>query len=213
MATKSSIPTDFDHLQRFSYRHMNYIGQMLGDITTREVITEVYDKKTWTLATEQDDHYGAHHFCRRINRTAKQGGDMRWCSVGEGIQCIDRNPTDVLCQSYSILKYMNEIKPSDKKLTKELQMRMIKTWRRILRKKDVREQIMDSSKQVTSESTPLWTDHTPSDQTAQPIQRGDKVVDAIRKILNEWESYGWRYFLLRKNELPVATLKYLMHEK
>ena len=206
MATKN-IPTDFDLLQRFSYRHMNYIGQMLGDITTREVITDVYNKKTWTLATEHDDHYGAHHYCRRISPTKR--GATRWCSVDQGIQSIERNPTDVLCQSYSILKYMNEIKASDKKLTEELQMRMIKIWRRILKNKTVQEQIIDASEQYLGEK-PLWRDHTPPEQEPQPIKRGKEVIKVIHEVLNEWESYGWRYFLLSKNELPVATLKYLM---
>lgn len=217
MASRSKrkkIPDDYDKLLRFGQRHFNYVNQMLGDKSTREIITEEFPNASdWTLETSVDDHYGAHHFCTRPEKGRRR--KLKWCSVDEGIQCINENPTDVLCQSYSVLYYMGRIKGA-RGLTKELQISMVKMWRDILKKKPVVDHIMYASRLGTSKKeikkgvAPVWKDHTKGSPKPVGFKRGKASVRELRKVLKEWEEYGWRYFMLHPHEIPDDQLKFLM---
>ena len=204
-ATKKNVPSNYAKLKRFGQRHYNYVNQMLGDKTTREVIGEQFANASgWKLETEEDEHYGAHHFCTR--RRSSRRRTAKWCSVDEGIQCIDTHPADVLCQSYSVLFYMGKLGRASK-LTKALQLRMIAAWREILKNTAVTEQIISASKQGVKERRPVWGDRAGSNVA---LKRGKRSVAEIKKVLKEWEEYGWQYFMLRKHEIPDADLRYLL---
>ena len=50
----SSKYKDYHRLKQFSLDHYNYINQLLGDITLREVIMENFTSpENWTLITEE----------------------------------------------------------------------------------------------------------------------------------------------------------------
>lgn len=120
--------------------HYYYINQLLGDQTLRDMIMEEFPHEENRLVTEKgegDFANSSHHFCILAKNN-------KWCSVDEGIQNLNIHSHDTLCQSYSVLRYFGGIGPSDKELTKKLQMKMIKVWYTILENPTIMDQIYNS---------------------------------------------------------------------
>jgi hypothetical protein len=122
-------------LQKFGLEHYTYINQFFGDLTVRNMIQEVYPSKTYTMeaipaGSEFDS--GEHHILKK-----RKG---LWCSVDTArIQDPRIHKNDTLCQSYTLLEYLD--KPIAKGLSvesqKERQMEMISLYREILSKKEL----------------------------------------------------------------------------
>lgn len=193
---KTTNTIDMEKLHKFSLRHYIYINAILGDKTLRQVISDEFPNEKCTLETEQgsgefaDSH---HHVCMV---KSKKGKSKKWCSVDVGIQDLDIHGHDTLCQSYSLLYYMGGINKKDKKLTRELQMRMIDMWRRILKNPTVRDQIQFSVR---------LKDKKTGDYVILPDRKikyrnnpnRNKLIGEIRKVLKEWEDYGYIWFILK----------------
>ena len=101
-----------DALKLFGKDHYTYINQIFGDVTVRQIIKEVYAPRDWNFVaipqTEGRFRGSYHHV---LEKKGKNGEIIQWCSVEEGFQ-VDINENDTLCQSYTLLKYLN--KPIDK---------------------------------------------------------------------------------------------------
>lgn len=123
----------------------------------------------------------------RLQNALVQNGEIEtWCSIDAGIQRIETYPNDTLCQSYSMMNYLNLITDKDKSLTKGLQERMVTMWKRILKNKAVQEQIIFS---VESENSIMEVDDE---------FRNENIIGKIYEVLDEWKEYGYKYYLLHE---------------
>jgi len=212
-----------EQLRAFSINHYNYVNQLLGDQTLRTIITEEFKSpEGWSLKVESSgpEFEGSfHHYCGK--------GRTKWCSANEGIQDIYTHPNDTLCQSYSMMKYLGNMRDTDVTLTKELQERMVVMWRGILANRRVQEQIIFSVKLKTGlEVMPRRTlqalakEHgvkanaksttivanlkkkgvgTKAEYYMQDVApRGPGIIKRINEVLNEWAAYGWAWYMVSK---------------
>ena len=126
-------------LTEFSHNHYTYINQIFGDLTVRDIITELWtNKNDWKLVVEKagnEFESGFHHVLEKKNN----GKKIKWCSVQKGYQNMDVNKNDTLCQSYTLLKY--RAISIDKKNSKKNQMKMIKLYRTIMKKPQFQKEI------------------------------------------------------------------------
>jgi hypothetical protein len=186
---------DKSKLRAFSFSHLTYINQIFGDISVREVISEMYTQRKWEFLVEDagiDFENSKHHM---LQKKTTNGKTQKWCSVEEGIQDMSVNVNDNLCQSYTILKYLNKKIDED---PKKRQMQMISTYRKILKKTYFKKEmsaildIMRTSN--TNEFATKWIDYTTKKNTFL-----DKDLDSlyceIKNVLDEWERYGYMYFI------------------
>ena len=209
-----------EQLRAFSINHYNYVNQLLGDQTLRAIITEEFKSpEGWSLkvVSSGPEFEGSfHHYCGK--------GRSKWCSANEGIQDIYTHPNDTLCQSYSMMKYLGNMRDTDVTLTKELQERMVVMWRGILANRRVQEQIIFSVKLKTEEipyrvlqalakehgvlplnvkSTTLRTKLKQKGVVIKPkyymqdvSPRGPGIIKSINKVLNQWAEYGWAWYMV-----------------
>jgi hypothetical protein len=187
MATKRT-KIKYDKLKKFGNKHYYYINQIFGDLTLREIIMEQFPRKRWRLASQRYPGYGHHHVCKRKGK--------RYDSIDSGLQS-PVHPTDVLCQSYRVLFYLGALNSKERLLTKEIQFKMIKMWKIILKNKIIKEQI-----EFTASEGKVW----------QNINRGKNIIKKIKEVLNEWKKYGYKWFMLHEHEIEESDLKYLRYE-
>ena len=185
-----------EKLDIFSKRHYTYINQIFGDATVRQMIEEEYPT-TYKFEVEEtgaDFEFSFHHTVKD-----KEDGHIL-CSVDEGYQDIYKNKNDTLCQSYSLMNYF-DIEISDDK--KERQMEMIKMYRDILDGtldnfdaidfKDVLNREILSVKA----NKQLWRNFV----TGRGFISMNKntFFNNIYKTLDEWEDYGYWFFIGKGN--------------
>lgn len=192
-------------LQQFSHEHYTYINQIFGDEGVRDVIQEMYPSKEWKLIVEdatEEFGYSNHH---RLEKKGKKGETIKWCSLDEGIQNLYINENDTLCQSYSLLKYLN--KPIKKDM-KERQIEMIKMYKNIIEQqtfKDelcgmielmqdkIKDKIKDKNEKYDEDNS-IWQDHTYN--TRPPLMIDfDTLYCNIQAVLEKWEKFGYLYFI------------------
>ncbi len=195
-------------LEDFGNRHFDYINQIFGTSAIREVIqTEYSQTHDWILKFEEtgpEFENSFHHFCGTVC------GEDRWCSVDEGIQDIEVNPNDTLCQSYSLMKYLGYIRETDTELTKDLQQRMVLMYKDLLKNNAVKQQIEFQS------ADNLWNYRFEDDVKKYKLRhnnytdknmvrkkgaegRKNKILVLIDTVLNEWAEYGWQHFMMSKS--------------
>ena len=211
-----------EKLKAFSMRHYYYINQLLGDLTLRAVIEEEFKSPGgWALAIEPSgpEFEGSfHHYCTR--------GATKWCSADEGIQVLRVHPHDTLCQSYSMMKYMGNMRDTDAALTKDLQERMVVMWRGILANRKVQDQLIASVKQIVDledwprkdlqalaqehgvraneKSSKIISDLRKKGVTRREYlmqlvtPRSNGIIKKINTVLDDWAEYGWRWYQLKK---------------
>ena len=185
-----------DKLRLFGLEHYTYINQFFGDITVRKMIGEVYRSKKYKIAepilASSDFDSGHHHILKR-----KKSRDI-WCSVDTArIQDTRVHKNDTLCQSYTLLEFLN--RPIVEGLSDEAQearqMEMITLYRKIL-----------SNKKLTKkfkEELPFpyehWKDFTQDENgvsfTQAQMPTTDVFLNKIEETLNKWESFGYRYYI------------------
>lgn len=201
MTTKCST----EKLNKFSFEHYTYINQIFGDESVREIISEVFpnpkykfDKEYWINDIEESNH----HFLREAET------DDKICSFETGLQNMNKNKNDTLCQSYSLLTYFDipiEVIQSEK------QMQMIELYRKILDNKEFKEKFY--SIYFEKGDPNYWKDMTKDKNPRLKItSRKDRqlLIQKIKSVLNKWEEYGYFYFIgngkcPRVNKLTVQT--------
>lgn len=180
----------------FSRAHMSYINQIFGDITVREIIQEIYAKKgnLVVLKSGPEFEYSNHHIY--------ENEQEKLCSVALGYQDINVDINDTLCQSYSLMLYLEipfDTMPSkdatiEQKYNK--QMAMINMYRTILNNKKFIK--VFNNEIVFEENNKLWTDWVNNRKPFYMIQKlksGTRIINNIKNVLDIWEDYGWRYFV------------------
>ena len=188
------------NLELFSRQHYTYINQIFGDLTIREIIKETYAPREWNFVIESanaDFEYSNHHV---LEKKGKNGETIKWCSVDEGYQSITVNKNDTLCQSYTLLKYLN--KPIEKNMKKR-QMEMIKMYRNILKHEHFKKEVSNiinimtkSMKRTRKMGKPdLWKDYTYDNPEPYLNKDFDTIYAEIHNVLDKWESYGYLYFI------------------
>jgi len=178
----------------FSRAHMTYINQIFGDITVRQIIQELYPKEGVCLLVEQTGFHGDHHVLAKHGKTL--------CSVDMGYQDPHTDINDTLCQSYSLMSYLElpfDTTPSIFATIKqkyEKQMSMIKMYRNILKNKAFIKAF--SNEIVYEENNHLWEDtvnHNNAFYLIKKLKTGARIINNIKKVLDAWEAFGWRYFI------------------
>jgi hypothetical protein len=177
-----------EKLNEFSNEHYTYINQIFGDASVREIISEIkkFQNKQFEFATEKTGRnfeYSAHHVL--IDKKTKE----TVCSVDNGYQNININKNDTLCQSYSLLTYLNIDINDDQQ---DRQMDMIAMYREILSNrlflKKIDEIILNEANKK------LWTDYTQNTKKFIVMDK-QKILNKINDVLDKWEAYGYRYFI------------------
>tara|TARA_A100001011_G_scaffold400150_1_gene512729 strand:- start:1138 stop:1797 length:660 start_codon:yes stop_codon:yes gene_type:complete len=168
----------------FRWEHYLYINQILGDRTIREIIMEEFphtgDFKLRTIKAGRGFRGGDHHI-------VKKGRLNEYCSVQFGIQNVIEHPFDTLCQSYSMAYYFGLITKHQRKLTRSIQLSMIRKWREILANENIKEQIIFAT---VHKKKGKYTQELPD------TLRNSNIILKIHDVLNKWEKYGWIVFEL-----------------
>jgi len=124
------------------------------------------------------------------------------CSVTLGYQDLSVDENDTLCQSYSLMAYLSvdfDMTPSadatiEQKFNKQLSM--INMYREILNNPQFIKELDVLVKNKNNKE--LWQDTVDDENPFFIIKKYKKtktIVDNIRRVLNVWEKYGWRFFV------------------
>lgn len=205
------------NLELFSREHYTYINQIFGDAAIREVIKEMYAPRDWDFAVEDanaDFEYSNHHI---LEKKGTNGKTVKWCSVGEEFQNILINKNDTLCQSYTLLKYLN--KPIATSM-KTRQMEMIKMYRNIIKRDYFKDELRgiveimkrkinktnklnrtnktnstNKTNKLNSTNNPaLWKDYTNTPETYL-YKDFNTIYAELHSVLDKWEKYGYKHFI------------------
>ncbi len=183
-------------LSDFSKKHFTYINQIFGDATVREIIEEEYPT-TYKFSVEEtgaDFEFSFHHTVRD-----KEEGHII-CSVNDGYQDIYKNKNDTLCQSYSLMNYFDIEIPDDKK---DKQMAMIQMYRDIINgtldgfdSVDFKN-ILNREILSLSSNRHLWRNYVTNHGFVNMNKK--TFFNNINKTLDEWEDYGYWFFIGKGN--------------
>ena len=117
-------------LEQFGRKHLTYINQIFGDMTVREIISEVFPNKQYTFKVEQAGQgfeiNTDHHILYDISNNQTVCSTKMRCN-GHICQDIRRDVNDTLCQSYPLF-----IAKKIKRGKKERQIEMVRMYREIL---------------------------------------------------------------------------------
>ena len=192
----------------FGNDHYTYINQIFGDETVRQIIKESYAPRDWNFVVEYNVEgfvdNSPHHV---LEKKGKNGEIIKWCSVEEEFQNIIININDTLCQSYTLLKYLN--KPIDKDMKKR-QMEMVKMYRNILSNKyfkkelkKVYNQMKQLIKKTKIDDHPgIWIDYTYEEPEPYLNKEFNALYAEIHNTLDTWENYGYSYFIKKGKTCP-----------
>jgi hypothetical protein len=207
-----------DNLIIFGRAHMSYINQIFGDETIRDIIQEIFPMGGKLVIEPADENfeYSVHHVYYGDDaeepmhelteeEQAARGEDFattRICSVMNDYQDIEVDINDTLCQTYSLMAFLqiefdstpSKIATRAQKYTKH--MAMIKMYRDILDYPDFRRQLASIVKD--SKNKKLWKDTVDEAHPFfinQRLKTVDRVISNIKRVLTIWEDYGWQYFV------------------
>ena len=186
-----------NHLNVFSRAHMSYINQIFGDQTVRDIIMEIFPNPG-TLIVED----GGSDFMNSYHHLFMNEEGKKVCSVALRYQNLSVDINDTLCQSYSLMKYLQipfDTTPSKTAtiaIKKERQMTMINMYRIILNN----EQFINSlSNEIVFETNnTLWLDsvnHKKNFFMIKQFKNAAPIIRNIHRVLDIWEDYGWCYFV------------------
>ena len=91
-----------EKLLAFSKRHYTYINQIFGDATVRQIIEEEYPT-TWQFKVAKAGPEFGNSFHHTVRD--REQPELVVCSGVDGVQDLNKNVNDTLCQSYSLLNY------------------------------------------------------------------------------------------------------------
>lgn len=190
------LPCTNEKLIIFGRAHYSYINSIFGDETVRSIIQEVM-KKPGKLVVEESgaEFENSFHHVFKAGRTKAS----IICSGKEGYQNIDIDENDTLCQSYSLMRYLQlpfDTTASDEATIEQKHSKhlaMIGMYRELLK----------NEKFVNLFNTDIsypeeWIDSI-DDTNEFPIiskyKTGPQILKVVERVLNVWEKYGWMYFV------------------
>jgi len=211
MAT--DIECDQTKLNAFSRNHFTYINQYFGNAAVRDIIMERYPSDKYTLisklVTNDDFEEGYHHL------VYDKENDKTICSVDDQKQ---QNPNidkeDTLCQTYSLLTYLNFIFPEkgyqlpprnesiDYKIEK--QRIMVRMYRDLLSDEELVKLFKNKL-----EYPYVWFKNFIYYKNGEPVGSGftiGMIITQIKKVLDIWEDYGF-YAFIGKGNCPKPKRK------
>ena len=211
-----------ENLLKFSEKHYTYINQIFGDATVRQIIEEEYPSSWEFQVAKAGPEFGNsfHHTIRD-----REDPNLFVCSIEDDYQDLYKNVNDTLCQSYSLMNYFDipiqaSVKKGEQKeITQEKnQMAMIQMYRDILNgtlenyegidfKEIIKNEILSVKK-----NKKLWRNFS-SSRRGYLNMNPTILFKNIEDTLDEWELYGYWYFI-GKGECPthntyIAEMNYL----
>jgi hypothetical protein len=178
----------------FEDRFDTYINQPFGNITIREIYTEVNPNSKYELEVEpfwwiqngKVYQNGEHHYIRN-----KVTGE-KICSIKSRLQNIRIDKNDNLCQSYSLARYCN-ISITKDKIKKH--MEIINMYRNILKDNKFMDKINEEILE-NPDNKRLWKIYKNNQPTKHFINMNkDIFVKSISTVLDDWEKFGYNYFI------------------
>ena len=189
---------DDNKLVAFSRKHFTYINQFFGNEGVRDIIMETYPVTRYTLAVEEGEgeFVGTHHHVVYDNENQKT-----ICSVDQKNQnpSIDRH--DTLCQTYSLLTYLNFKFPGKYTLPppkslgykREKQFVMIRMYKDLLADRDLVIRFINELDYPNEWCLNFYkSDRGLKFKSRITTERWLQIVEAI---LKEWEKYGFHFFM------------------
>ena len=174
---------------RFEDRFYTFINQIFGDVNVRQIYMEVHPHDTYALDTEKDEEHGFHHIAYNI----KTGEKI--CSKQSRLQHTRVDIHDVLCQSYSLYVVFSKTPLTKDKVQKQLDI--INMYRTILRDHQFIDALTDDIL-TNPDNEGLWKMFRSGEPTDQNIcMKKNVLLKNIHRLLNEWEQYGYNYFIGR----------------
>jgi len=205
----------------FSKKHYTYINQIFGDAGVRQIIEEEYPT-TWEFKVAK----AGPEFGNSFHHTVRDREDPKLiiCSGEDGVQDLNKNVNDTLCQSYSLMNFfeipiqLSEDKGKLKQIYHETNQRaMVKMYRDLLDGNIENYEGIDFKEILTNEilsdkrNKKLWRNFV----TGKGNLNMDPEVlfKNIEDTLDEWEDYGY-WFFIGKGECPThntysAEMNYL----
>ena len=201
-----------EKLLAFSKKHYTYINQIFGDASVRKIIEEEYPT-TWEFKVAK----AGPEFGNSFHHTVRDREDPQLiiCSGEDGVQDLNKNVNDTLCQSYSLMNFfeipiqLSEEKGKLKQIYHETNQRaMVQMYRNLLDGNIENYEGIDFKEILTNEilsdkrNKKLWRDFSTS--------RGNVNMDPevlfknIEDTLDEWEDYGY-WFFIGKGECPTHS--------
>ena len=179
-------------LNAFSLEHYTFINQIFGDISVRQIIAEAYRSNVWTFQVEEtgaDFNNSSHHVLHKRQR-GRNGKVVKWCSVDEGYQNLGVNTYDTLCQSYTLMTYLNREIDTD---MKKRQMQMVQMYMEILKHPYFKQQLQGIVELMQGDAL-LWRDYR--DPRAPHFHMSyDELNAKILATLDNWKRFGYHYFI------------------
>ena len=205
----------------FSKKHYTYINQIFGDAGVRQIIEEEYPT-TWEFKVAKAGPEFGNSFHHTVRD--REQPDLFICSGEDGVQDLNKNVNDTLCQSYSLMNFfeipiqLSEEKGKLKQIYHETNQRaMVQMYRDLLNGNIDNYEGIDFKEILTNEilsdkrNKKLWRNFI----TGKGNLNMDPEVlfKNIEDTLDEWEDYGY-WFFIGKGECPThntysAEMNYL----
>lgn len=190
------LPCTNDKLIIFGRAHYSYINAIFGDQAVRSIIQEVM-KKPGKLIVEKSGSEFENSF-HHVFKAGKTKASIV-CSGNKGYQNTSVDIHDNLCQSYSLMTYLQipfDTTRSDEATVEQKHSKhiaMIAMYRMILNNEEFVELFNTDITYPT-----IWEDSVDDTNTFSIIDKyktGPEILKVIQRVLNIWEKYGWMYFV------------------
>lgn len=185
-------------LEEFSLEYFKYINIFFGNVAVRQIIKETKSFKTKfnknldfvaeEVPPEGKFEGGIHHILQKKGKTV-------FCSVNTNfVQDIEIHKNDTLCQSYTLLKFMENKVPMgfDNKNIIQRQMKIIQMYRNII-----------NNQEFSKKMTDFLNKYNILDEKNKPIisDTWKNVKKKINDVLKKWEIYGYSFFMYEGNKM------------
>jgi hypothetical protein len=201
-----------EKLLAFSKRHYTYINQIFGDATVRQIIEEEYPT-TWQFKVAKAGPEFGNSFHHTVRD--REQPELVVCSGVDGVQDLNKNVNDTLCQSYSLLNYfeipiqLSEEKGKLKQIYHETnQKAMAQMYRDILNGTLENYEGVDFKDILTNEilrvkkNSKLWRNFVSG--RGHINMKPEILFKNIEDTLDDWEEYGY-WFFIGKGECPTHS--------
>ena len=175
-----------EKLEKFSLEHFTFINQFFGDETVREVIAECFPNDKYEFSVEKVGQNSFHHvLIGKTNGKTKKA--KRVCSVEKGHQNMDIDKNDTLCQSYSLLTYLQAPISKD---NNQKQMDMVAMYEVLLEDKEFKKKL---SAAIDIPNT-AWKDYSKVGAPAFTMTKS-AFFSKVKQVLKKWKEYGYWFFI------------------
>jgi hypothetical protein len=205
------LPCTNEKLKIFGRAHYCYINQIFGDQSVRSIIQEVITNPGKLVVEPSGPEFeNSFHHVFKSGRTKAS----IVCSANHGYQDIEVDLNDTLCQSYSLMSYLQipfDKTPSEDATIEQKRskhMSMITMYRTILNNKVFIKTFNNDL--IFEKNNELWQDtidNTHEFNIIEKYKTGDKILKVIERVLNIWEKYGWMYFIQDGLCIPGSSAK------